>query len=62
MDFESIAFASFATRAGSVTPYPGVMRRLILVLATVIGVRAVLAYRAKKLASGEAALGVGTDA
>ena len=49
---------SFATRAGSVTPYPEGMRRLILVVAAVIGVRAVLAYRAKRLAAGESALGL----
>lgn len=58
MDFESIAFANFATRAGSVKPYPGHMRRLILVLAAALGIRAVLSYRAKRLATGESALGL----
>jgi hypothetical protein len=36
------------------------MRRLILVVAVLIGVRAVLGYRSKKLAAGEAALGYDT--
>jgi hypothetical protein len=37
------------------------MRRLILVVLVVVGVRAVLAYRAKRLATGEAALGFDLD-
>jgi hypothetical protein len=37
------------------------MRRLILVGLAVVGVRAVLAYRAKKLAAGESALGLSLD-
>jgi hypothetical protein len=56
MDFESIASANSATRAGGYKPYPGDMRRLILVVAVVLGVRGLLAYRAKKLAAGEAEL------
>jgi hypothetical protein len=37
------------------------MRRLILVALAVVGVRAVLAYRAKRLATGETALGLDLD-
>lgn len=42
----------------AVTPYPGGMRRLILVAAAVALVRGVLAYREKKLSEGEADLGI----
>jgi hypothetical protein len=58
MPFEGIVSADSTTRAGGVTPYPGVMRRLIFVLVVVVAVRALLSYREKKLTAGEAELGL----